>query len=130
MDRFMPWRTIDGKEVATRGSLELEVLLKGVFEKRRFLDMVLNFVVFDDDGKSIAKKAAAYHQYHAVNKAVECTLSACGIEADPEMLYARFPKLDEHSPYIVRKNIPSIRSRNRSLRRTAHRCYLAYAGKR
>ncbi|MDR4509386.1 MAG: type I restriction endonuclease [Candidatus Brocadiaceae bacterium] len=49
-DRFMPWRTIDGKEVAPRGSVELEVLLKGVFEKRRFLDLVLNFVVFDDDG--------------------------------------------------------------------------------
>ncbi len=102
-DRFMPWRTIDGKEVAPRGSVELEVLLKGVFEKRRFLDMVMNFVVFDDDGKLIAKKAAAYHQYHAVNKAVECTLSACGIKADPEMLYARFPKLDEHSPYVARE---------------------------
>jgi type I restriction enzyme, R subunit len=103
-DRFMPWRTVDGKEVAPRGSVELEVLLKGVFQKRRFLDMVLNFIVFDDDGKSIAKKAAAYHQYHAVNKAVECTLSACGIEADPGMLYARFPKLDEHSPYVVKEH--------------------------
>ncbi len=57
-DRFMPWRTIDGKEVAPRGSVELEVLLKGVFEKRRFLDLVLNFVVFDDDGAAIVKKAA------------------------------------------------------------------------
>ena len=98
-DRFMPWRTIDGKEIAPRGSVELEVLLKGVFDKRRFLDLVLNFVVFDDDGAIIAKKAAAYHQFHAVNKAVECTLSACGINADPEMLYARFPKQDEHNPF-------------------------------
>jgi len=101
-DRFMPWRTIDGKEVAPRGSVELEVLLKGVFEKRRFLDLVLNFVVFDDDGAVIAKKAAAYHQFHAVNKAVECTLSACGIDADPGMLYARFPEHDEYNPYEVR----------------------------
>ena len=98
-DRFMPWRTIDGKEIAPRGSVELEVLLKGVFDKRRFLDLVLNFVVFDDDGAIIAKKAAAYHQFHAVNKAVECTLSACGIDADPGMLYARFPKQDEHNPF-------------------------------
>lgn len=102
-DRFMPWRTIDGKEVAPPGSVELEVLLKGVFEKRRFLDLVLNFVVFDDDGAVIAKKAAAYHQFHAVNKAVECTLSACGIDADPGMLYARFPELDEHNPFEVRE---------------------------
>lgn len=102
-DRFMPWRTIDGKEVAPRGSVELEVLLKGVFDKRRFLDLVLNFVVFDDDGATIAKKAAAYHQFHAVNKAVECTLSACGIDAEPGMLYARFPEQDERNPFVVRE---------------------------
>ncbi len=57
-DRFMPWRTIDGKEIASRGSVELEVLLKGVFEKRRFLDFVLNFVVFDDEVLPLPKKAA------------------------------------------------------------------------
>jgi type I restriction enzyme R subunit len=98
-DRFMPWRTIDGKEVAPRGTVELEVLLKGVFEKRRFLDLVLNFVVFDDDGAAVAKKAAAYHQFHAVNKALECTLSACGIDADADLLYARFPEYNKHNPY-------------------------------
>ncbi|MFQ5779283.1 MAG: type I restriction endonuclease subunit R [Nitrospiria bacterium] len=102
-DRFMPWRTIDGKEVAPRGSVELEVLLKGVFNKRRFLDLVLNFIVFDDDGAAIAKKAAAYHQFHAVNKAVECALSACGIDADPGMLYARFPEQEEQNPFDVRE---------------------------
>lgn len=102
-DRFMPWRTIDGKDVAPRGSVELEVLLKGIFDKRRFLDLVLNFVVFDDDGVAIAKKAAAYHQFHAVNKAVECTLSACGIDADAGMLYARFPEHDERNPFEVRE---------------------------
>lgn len=100
-DRFMPWRTIDGKEVAPRGSVELEVLLKGIFYKRCFLDLVLNFVVFDDDGATIAKKAAAYHQFHAVNKAVGCTLSACGIKADPKMLYGRFPAHEEHNPSDV-----------------------------
>ena len=102
-DRFMPWRTIDGKEVAPRGTVQLEVLLKGVFEKRRFLDLVLNFIIFDDDGSAIAKKAAAYHQFHAVNKAIECTLSACGIDAEPDMLTARFPKHDEHNPFTVRE---------------------------
>ena len=102
-DRFMPWRTIDGKEVAPRGSVELEVLLKGVFEKRHFIDLILNFIVFDDDKSVIVKKAAAYHQFHAVNKAVECTLSACGFNADPAMLYARFPEHDEHNPYEVRE---------------------------
>jgi type I restriction enzyme, R subunit len=98
-DRFMPWRTIDGTEVAPRGSVGLEVLLKGVFDKRRFLDFVLNFVVFDDDGAIVVKKAAAYHQFHAVNRAVECTLSACGIDRDPGLLYASFPEHDERNPY-------------------------------
>ena len=105
-DRFMPWRTIDGKEVAPRGSVELEVLLKGVFDKRRLLDFILNFIVFEDDGAGIAKKMAAYHQFHAVNKAMEYTLSACGIEAEPEQLYGRFPAHEEKNPYEFRE--PSV----------------------
>jgi type I restriction enzyme, R subunit len=109
-DRFMPWRTIDGKEVTPRGSVELEVLLKGIFDKRRFLDLVLNFIVFDDDGDTITKKAAAYHQFHAVNKAVEWTLSACGIDAEPGMLYARFPEHDERNPFPVREPQPAYGS--------------------
>ncbi|MCD6328255.1 type I restriction endonuclease subunit R, partial [bacterium] len=75
-DRFMPWRTIDGESLAPTASVQLEVLLKGVFERHRLLDYILNFVTFEDDGKGIAKKAAAYHQYWAVNKAVECTVEA------------------------------------------------------
>lgn len=46
-ERFMPWRTIDGVNVAPKGELELEVLIKGIFDKRRFLDLVRNFVVFE-----------------------------------------------------------------------------------
>lgn len=102
-DRFMPWRTVEGADVAPKGTLELEVLLKGVFEKRRFIDLILNFIVFEDDGSSITKKAAAYHQFHAVNKAVQCTLSACGIEADSNMLYGRFPALEEHNPWQAKE---------------------------
>lgn len=102
-DRFMPWRTIDGKELAPKGSVELEILLKGIFDKRRLLDLILNFVVFEDDGGTIMKKAAAYHQFHAVNRAVDCTLSACGIEAKPNELYARFPAMDEQNPFEVKE---------------------------
>ena len=105
-DRFMPWRTIDGKDTAPKGSVELEVLIKGIFDKRRFLDLVTNFVVFDDDGVSIAKKAAAYHQFHAVNKAVECTLYACGIETEKNVLYGRFPEQEKHNPFEVREQAP------------------------
>ena len=81
-DRFQPWRTIDGQGLAAQGSVQLEVLIKGIFEKQRFLDYVLNFITFEDDGRAVAKKAAAYHQYWAVNKAVDCTVEAGGPRGD------------------------------------------------
>jgi len=81
-DRFQPWRTIDGDALAPTGAVQLEVLVKGIFERQRFLDYVLNFVTFEDDGKSITKKAAAYHQYWAVNKAVDCTVEASSPDGD------------------------------------------------
>jgi len=80
--RFMPWRTIDEKEIAPKGKPELDVLIKGIFEKSRFLDLIKHFIVFESDGEKIAKKMAAYHQYHAVNKAVECTVKACSPQGD------------------------------------------------
>lgn len=81
-ERFMPWRTIDGINIAPKGSAELETLLKGLFEKSVLLDLIQNFTVFEADGAKIIKKIAAYHQYHAVNKAVECTVSASSEDGD------------------------------------------------
>jgi len=81
-DRFMPWRTVDGESIASTGEVQLEVLLRGVFEKQRFIDYIQHFVTFEDDGKSIVKKAAAYHQYWAVNKAVDTTVGASRPDGD------------------------------------------------
>jgi len=81
-DRFMPWRTIDGEFVAPKGTPELETLIKGIFDKERFLDIIRFFTVFETDGSIIIKKVAAYHQYHAVNKAVECTVKASSPKGD------------------------------------------------
>ena len=72
-DRFMAWRTIDGEDVAPLSIPQLEVLIKGMFERNRFLDIVKQFVLFQSDGKDTFKILAGYHQYHAVNKAVEST---------------------------------------------------------
>jgi len=102
-ERFTPWRTIEGDDLAPPGSVQLEVLLKGVFDKKRLLDLILNFVVFEDDGAQIVKKVAAYHQYHAVNKAVNSTISACGIEAEPDLLFGRFPAPEERNPFSVKE---------------------------
>ena len=89
---FLPWRTIDGSDLyrepgsekQTGGKVQpgLQTMVKGVFEKKRFLDLIHNFVVFDDDGAHIQKKISAYHQYHAVNKAVDCTEEAVSPEGD------------------------------------------------
>lgn len=73
-ERFMQWKTIDG-EKPNRGFTEIEVLLRGVCEKQRLLDVIRNFVVFEKD-KETKKKLAAYHQYWATNKAVESTIAA------------------------------------------------------
>ena len=81
-DRFMPWRTTDGAEIAPKGSPELSVLVDGVFEKGRFLDLLRNFTVFRSDGSDTAKIIAGYHQFHAVKKAVDCTVAATRPEGD------------------------------------------------
>jgi type I restriction enzyme R subunit len=72
---FLPWRTIGGEEI-TEAVAELEVLLAGAFEKRRFLDLIRYFTVFEGDGGAPVKKLAGYHQFHAVNVALEETLRA------------------------------------------------------
>lgn len=75
---FMPWRTIEGEALADTKLPQLQVVLEGVFEKRRFLDLIRYFVVFEDVGGGVlVKKMAGYHQYHAVNVALEETLRAC-----------------------------------------------------
>ena len=81
-ERFMPWRTVDGEAVAPATMPQLEVLLRGVFDKRRFLALIRHFVVFEDDGGSgVIKKLAGYHQFHAVNIAVAETIRAASAGA-------------------------------------------------
>jgi len=74
---FKPWRTISGEQLAAAQLPELHVVLEGCFERRRLLDLVRDFLVFEDDGSgALAKKAAGYHQFHAVRVAVAETLRA------------------------------------------------------
>jgi len=80
---FKVWRTIDGEGDAPKTALELEVLVRGVFERQRFLDLLQHFIVFEEDPDSGAlhKIIAGYHQFHAVNAAVEETVRASGMTA-------------------------------------------------
>ncbi len=78
---FKPWRTIGGEVIASSSVTELEVLLRGVFDQPRFLSMLRDFIVFDDDGGgALAKKMAGYHQFHAVRVAVGETTRAAQMQ--------------------------------------------------
>jgi len=81
-ERFAPWRTIEGEALAPPTLLGLEVLLKGVFDKRRLLDLVRHFIVFEEDGPDVVKKLAGYHQFHAVQRAVDATVQASRPKGD------------------------------------------------
>jgi type I restriction enzyme R subunit len=79
---FKPWRTISGEALADRHLPELQVMLAGVFDPRRFLDLIAHFIVFEDTGSGpLAKKMAGYHQFHAVNVALSETLRAAQMQA-------------------------------------------------
>jgi len=58
------------------------VLIRGVFDKRRFLELVRNFIVFEHGDDGVAKKIAGYHQFHAVQVAVEETIRATSPKGD------------------------------------------------
>lgn len=83
-ERFMSWKTIEGER--EEGSVpELEVLLRGMCDKSRLLDIIRNFIVYERDSKDeskFIKKLAAYHQYWAVNKALTRTVNATKPESD------------------------------------------------
>jgi type I restriction enzyme R subunit len=73
---FKPWRTIAGETLADAHLPELQVVIEGLCAPQRFLDLLRDFIVFEDDGGRIAKKMAGYHQFHAVQVAVGETLRA------------------------------------------------------
>ena len=75
-ERFAPWRTIEGEALAPASMSQLEVLIRGVFEPRRLLDLLRFFIVFEGDGDTVIKKLAGYHQFHAVGSALDATLHA------------------------------------------------------
>lgn len=88
MSRFMAWKTEDGTQEASHLTSQLQTLVKGMLNKHTLLNLIRHFIVFEstkhEDVQTgiitvqTVKKAAAYHQYYAVNKAVESTLRASG----------------------------------------------------
>ena len=78
---FKPWRTVTGETLADSHMTELHVLLEGVFDPSRFLALIRDFIVFEDDSSgALVKKMAGYHQFHAVKVAVDETLRAAKLQ--------------------------------------------------
>lgn len=75
-ERMLPWRTILNEDDRPRLQMELETVVRGFFKPELFLDYVRHFVLFEQDGDSIVKKIAGYHQFHAVREAVRATVIA------------------------------------------------------
>lgn len=90
--RYMAWKSADGKKEASRFAPQLDILIKGMLNPATLLDLVRNFIVFEKNKKEDAKtgitqietvkKLAAYHQYYAVNKAVQSSIIASGVNGD------------------------------------------------
>ena len=90
---FKPWRTTSGDEVAESAVPQLQVMLEGVCSRDRLLAMLRDFIVFEDDGSgTLVKKMAGYHQFHAVQAAVQETLRAA------ELLQSGREVVDGHRP--------------------------------
>ena len=91
-NRFMVWKSVDGKTEASKYKPQIETLIKGMLNPSTLLDLVRNFIIFEKTKKEdiktgltqvfTEKKIAAYHQYYAVNKAVESSVKASSNDGD------------------------------------------------
>ena len=80
--RFMTWKTKDGQTTADHLQPQMEVMFHGMLNKHTLLDLIRQFIVFEKSDSKTLKKVAAYHQYYAVNKALESTVTASGSNGD------------------------------------------------
>ncbi|MHC1783823.1 MAG: type I restriction endonuclease subunit R [Anaerolineaceae bacterium] len=99
--RFMEWKSEDGfRVVDSKNEPELEPLIKGLLNKKTLLDVIRHFIVFEKTREKTMKKVAAYHQYFAVNKAIDSTLRA---SADPGRHFVAAHPADYGLPTVERQ---------------------------
>lgn len=129
--RFMAWRTADGKSEASQLISQLETLIQGMLNKATLLDLIRHFIVFEESKKedissgitiiTTIKKVAAYHQYYAVNRAVESTIRAVGYNSPPQegWLKAGVVKRNSKNYFNLPYN-PNLKQRARALRQAGN----------
>ena len=92
LDRFMAWKSLDGKTLASQNINQMEILIKGMLNKKTLLDLIQNFIVFEKVKKESAntgityietiKKLGSYHQYYATNKVLDSVIKASSDSGD------------------------------------------------
>jgi type I restriction enzyme R subunit len=92
-ERFMPWRTVDGTNIAAKGTPELQTIIHGVCNQQFFLEMIRRFTVFQSNGQDTFKIIAGYHQFHAVRHAVDCTVNATSSNGDRKHVHCDLGQL-------------------------------------
>lgn len=75
-ERFLPWKTVANENDKPQFDWQLKTVVQGFFNRELLLDYIRYFVLFENDGKRLIKKIAAYHQFHAVREAVTATIVA------------------------------------------------------
>jgi type I restriction enzyme R subunit len=114
--RYMAWKSADGKAEASHLVSQLETLIQGMLNKEALIDLIRHFIVFEKSKKedtetgittiSTVKKLAAYHQYYAVNRAVESTLRATGFTIENETPLSMVMESSESYGLLGMKNQP------------------------
>ncbi len=117
--RFMTWKSSDGKTEASHLIGQLETLIKGMLNKETLLDLIRHFIVFEKAKKEYKengiitieteKKLAAYHQYYAVNRAVESTIRASGYQSKTEFSHTLMESPESYGVPGVKQQPPGDR---------------------
>lgn len=79
-ERFMPWRTRNGKDILAKGQPEQDTLIEGVLAHNRILPLMKDFTVFGESGSGLIKIIAGYHQFHAALAALAKTIEATKVD--------------------------------------------------
>lgn len=74
-DRYMEWKSKNG-DYETTAVADYKTFFEGIFDKKRFIDILQNFLCFDHKDGKTAKIMSAYHQYYAVNNAIDSVNAA------------------------------------------------------
>lgn len=116
LSRFMAWKTVDGKLEASPLIGQMETLIRGMLNKNVLLDLIRHFIVFEKSKKEdretgvitieTVKILAAYHQYHAVNRAVQSTLRAAGYKIPQSEFVTKLFVMERPEDY----GLPTVKS--------------------